>query len=330
MRPALPLALAAAALLGPAAATASPWTLPRGQFALAAGYSFQTATREFFETGGARNFPLQGRYTGSTFTLGFRAGLTDALELEVQLPVRTVNYASDPVIPLVRPMGDTSGLSDFDYYRRNIVNLSRTATGLELRVKVPSGYAGPSGTFGNNPRSAQEFLANAYQYVSPRNVQDDVTLGDGQVDITPSILLGHAFSTRTFVRFDAGYNLRLGGAGHQVLSALRAGQSLGDRLLVYAWLQAAITVTEGRVLGISVAAIDPDVPAERYSVDNLLLRELRFERDIVDVGAGIILRLTPTTELNAGYQRTLWGRNTSVVDGFNLSFAMRASLLPGT
>ncbi len=83
-------------------------------------------------------------------------------------------------------------------------------------------------------------------------------------------------------------------------------------------------------VGISVAAIDPDVPAERYSVDNLLLRELRFERDIVDVGAGIILRLTPTTELNAGYQRTLWGRNTSVVDGFNLSFAMRASLLPGT
>lgn len=350
MRPALPLALAAATLLGPAAAAASPWTLPRGQFALAAGYSFQTATREFFETGSARNFPLQGRYTGSTFTLGFRAGLTDALELEVQLPIRTVNYASDPVIPLARPMGDTSGLSDFEYYRRNVVNLSRTATGLadlvfatryrlpvrssavalELRVKIPSGYAGPSGTFGDNPRSAQEFLANAYQYVSPRNVQDDVTLGDGQVDITPSILLGHAFATRTFVRFDAGYNLRLGGAGHQVLSALRAGQSLGDRLLVYAWLQAAITVTEGRILGISVAAIDPDVPAERYSVDNLLLRELRFERDIVDVGAGIILRLTPTTELNAGYQRTLWGRNTSVIDGFNLSFAMRASLLPGT
>jgi len=350
MRLSSTLFLCAAALLGPTAASASPWTLPRGQFALGAGFSYQTASREYFETGGSRIFPLNGEYTASTFTLGVRAGLTDSLELEVQLPIRSVNYASDPVIPLVRPMGDTSAPNDFDYYRRNLVNLSRNATGLgdlvfatryrlpvqtsalalELRVKIPSGYAGPSGTFGDNPRSAAEFLQNPYTYVSPRNVQDDVTLGDGQVDIQPSFLFGHSFSTRTFVRVDVGYNLRLGGAGHQAIGAVRAGQALGDRFLVYAWLQAAITVTEGRILGISVAAVDPRVSAENYNVANLLLRELRFERDIVDVGAGIIFRVTPTAELNLGYQRTLWGRNTAVVDGFNTSFAVRTSLIPGS
>ncbi len=350
MRPSSTFVLCAAAALCPAAASASPWTLPRGQFALGAGYSYQTATREFFETGRSRIFPLNGEYTASTFTIGVRAGLTDSLELEVQLPIRSVVYSSDPVIPLARPMGDPSGQSDFEYYRRNVINLSRNATGLgdlvfatryrlpvrtsamalELRVKVPSGYPGPSGTFGDNPRTAAEFLRNPYEYVNPRNVQDDVTLGDGQVDIQPGFLFGHAFSTRTFVRVDLGYNLRLGGAGHQAIGALRAGQALGDRLLVYAWLQAAITVTEGRVLGISVAAIDPSVPAERYSIDNLLLRELRFERDIIDIGAGVILRVTPTAELNVGYQRTLYGRNTALVDSFNTSFAVRTSLFPGS
>ncbi len=318
--------------------------LPSGAMVFTGGYSFQTATREYFESGPVRNFPLNGRYTGSTFSMGLRAGLARNLELEFVLPVRVNSYESDPVVVLPRPAGMPGGESDFDYYQRNIINLSRTASGIgdiffavryrlaalpfpfafELRAKIPTGYNGPSGTFGSTPRTREEFEANPYQFVTPANVRDDVTLGDGQVDLTPSLLFGYAFSTRTFVRADAGYNLRLGGAGHPVQGALRAGQSLGDRLLVYGWIQAAMTVTQGRVLGISVAAINPDLPAADYNAtDNILLRELRFERDIIDVGAGLIVRLTPEVELNAGYQRTLWGRNTGQIDALNLSLAVR-------
>lgn len=334
------------------AAEASPWTLPRGNLVLAAGYNFQTASQEFFESGSARNYPLRGRYTGSTYVLGVRAGLAENLEFEAQLPVRLVAYDSDPVIVLARPMGDTSAPNDFSYYRNNIINLARSASGIsdlvfatryrlavrsapsaafafELRIKVPTGYQGPSGTFGDRPTSAADFLANATRYVTPQNVRDDVTLGDGQVDIAPSFLFGYAWRSRTFMRLDLGYNLRLGGAGHQVTGALRAGQALGDRLLVYGGIQCAFTVTQGRLLGISVAAVNPDVAAADYTVENLLIRELRFERDSIDVGAGLIVRLNPQAELNVGYQRTLWGRNTALVDAFNLAVAMRTSLLTG-
>lgn len=344
MRSALVLA---ASLLAASPALASPWTLPRGDLALSAWTSVQTARQEFFESGGARNFPLNGRYNGTTLGLTLRAGITDRLELEFGLPIRTVSYQSDPVVLNPQPPGSTE--SPMDYYQRNVINLSRNDSGigdltlagryrllleplamaLELRFKFPSGYPGPSGTFGDEPRSAATFLADASRYASPENVRDDVTLGDGQVDITPSILLGYAFPTRTFLRLDAGYNVRLGAAGHQVVGAFRAGQFIGDVVLLYAWVQAAVNVTRGRVIGVSVAAQDPDLPAAQYVNDNnLLLRELRLERSNLDVGGGVIVRFTPSVELNLGYSRTLWGQNTAVVDQVFVSLGARTTL-PG-
>lgn len=345
MRRALSLSLALTA--ASSTALASPWTLPRGDLALTAWTSVQTARQEFFESGGARNFPLNGRYNGTTLGLTLRAGITDRLELEFGLPVRTVSYQSDPVVLNPQPAGSTE--SPIDYYQRNVINLSRTASGigdltlagryrlmlqpfamaLELRFKLPSGYPGPSGTFGDQPSTAAAFAANPARYASPENVRDDVTLGDGQVDITPSILLGYAFPTRTFVRLDAGYNVRLGAAGHQVVGALRVGQFIGDVVLLYAWAQAAVNVTEGRVIGVSVAAQNPDLPAAQYVNDNnLLLRELRLERSNLDVGGGVIVRFTPNVELNLGYSRTLWGQNTALVDQVFVSLGARTTL-PG-
>lgn len=339
-------ALLCVATLAPATAAASPWTLPRGTVALTGTYSFQAASQEFFESGGARSFPLRGRYTGSTFNLGVRASFLDGLEFEVGVPVRQVSYTSDPVLLLQRPMGSQE--AELDYYQRNVINLSRTASGLgdlllaarwrllqrpfalatELRVKAPTGYAPPQGTFGERPQSAAEFLAEPQRWATPENVRDDVTLGDGQLDAALGLLFGYSFRTRTFVRVDAAYNARLGGAGHQVLGALRAGQSIGDRVLLYAWGQLAYTVTQGRVIGVSVAAINPDLPAAEYGgTNNLLLRELRLERDLLDVGGGVIVRVTPEVEFNLGYARTLWGRNTAAVDSVSLSIGVRTQFI---
>jgi hypothetical protein len=275
-----------------------------------------------------------------------RVGLTDRLELEVGLPLRLVSYRSDPVLLLPRPAMSTE--AELDFYQRNVLDLSRVARGLgdltlavrwrtpvrllplavELRAKVPTGYAGPAGTFGDQPTTIEDFQRDLLRYVRPENVRDDVTLGDGQLDLQPSLLAGYAFPTRTFVRLDLGVNLRLGGAAQQWVGALRAGQQLGPRVLLYAYAQTALSLNDGRIIGVSVAATNPDLPANQYEgTNNLLLRTPRLERDNFDVGAGVIFRVLPEAELNFGYSRTLWGRNTALVDSFSVSLAVRAQVV---
>ena len=334
------------ALVAPRA-EASPWTLPRGTIVFQGSFQYQTASREFFEQGPSRAFPLQGHYVGNTFTLGLRAGITDRLELEIALPIRTVAYTSDPVILAERAAGSMESAGDF--YRRNIINLSRTATGIGdlylsaryrvalrpfafaigLRLKAPTGYVGPSGTFGDRPQTAGELASNLGRYVSPENVRDDVTLGDGQLDLMPELLFGYAFRTRTFLRVDLGFNGRFGGAGQQVVGAVRVGQSIGSSFVLYAWSQAYLSVTDGRVIGVSVAAQDPELPASSYVGDrNLLLRELRLERDLVEVGLGVLVRINRDVELNLGYARGVWGRNVALSDSLFANLGVRAQI-PG-
>ncbi len=349
MRRALACWIGCAAALCGRGAWASPWTLPRGTIAFTGTFSYQTASQEFFEGGTPRNFPLRGRYTGTSFNLGVRAAFIDGLELEVSVPIRQVTYTSDPVLLLERPAGSTE--REIDYYQRNVIDLSRATSGLgdlnlsaryrllqqpfamaaELRIKAPTGYAGPQGTFGDRPQTSAEFLSDVRRWVTPDNVRDDVTLGDGQLDASLGLLVGYAFRTRTFVRAGAAYNLRLGGAGHQVLGALSVGQSIGDRVLLYAWSQIAYTVTQGRLIGVSVAAINPDLPAADYlGANNLLLRELRLERDSLDVGGGVIVRLTREVEMNLGYSRTVWGRNTAATDSLSLGLGVRTQFMSGS
>ena len=329
-------------------ASASPWTLRRGQVALVAGFDYQWADSEFLDdpSFAPRQFPLDGIYRSSSVTVGARAGLTDRLELELQVPVRLVSYTADPVILL--PVAAAGGASVDDFVAQNIIDLSRSRQGLgdivlsarygllrnplalalEVRLKTPTGYDRPQGTFGERPVDAQDFLDNLTTYVRPDNVTDDVVLGDGQVDIQTSMLLGVSFRTRTFMRFDAGFNARIG-AGQQVVGSLKIGQLIGKRFLLFADTRLVYSVTQGPRIGISVAAIDPTLPAERYlGTDNLMLRELRLERDAWDVSVGGIVRITDAAELNLAYQRTIWGRNTAALNAFFLAFGVRTDFLP--
>jgi hypothetical protein len=339
-----------AALAPPSRARASPWTLKRGQGALSASYLYQTADSEWFARDDARfttarRFPLRGRYDASTIQLGVRVGVTDALELELGVPFRLVSYASDPVLLLPNDPPAPTPLEELDAYQRNIINLGRSVTGIgdvaaaarlrllpqpialatELRLKIPTGYRGPEGTFGARPESVDEFLANPGLYARPENVRDDVTLGDGQFDAALSLLAGYALPSRTFFRVDLGYNLRFGGAADQFLASLRAGQLIADRVLVYAGVSLTYATERGRVIGVSVAAEDPELPAQEYAgLTNLYLREVRLERDALDVGVGAIVKVTDTTELNAAFLRTVWGHNTAVTNAFALSVAVRS------
>ena len=355
LTPGWPAALACTLALSSAPASAQ-WTLPRGEVVVGVGADVGYADREFFGfadapgqpvSPGARPFPLRGRYVGGGARLGIRAGFTDDLELELSVPIQFVSYRSDPVLLLPQP--DDATESSLDYYQRNVIDLSQTTWGLadlglaaryrwlanplaiatEVRIKTPTGYRGPSGTFGDRPNSAEDFATNAGTYASPRNVQDDVTLGDGQADVTARLQIGAAFPTRTFVRGDVGYNLRLGDAGDQFVASLRAGQSIAGTVLLFAGASLAYTVEPGRVIGVSVAAVDPTLPADQYvGTANLLLREVRLQRDSVDVSGGVLVRLTPEVELTLSYSQTVWGRNTSEVHVVGLSLSARTHLAP--
>jgi hypothetical protein len=340
-----PSTLLAILCLAPASAWASPWTLTKSQVVLYLGTDYLFAQREFLDTHSSSRFPLAGRLDGANFSLGARVGLTDRLELEVSLPFRVVSYQADPVVILPQPEG--SSASSLDYYQDNVINLSRVAAGvgdfrfigrvrllsgavaaaLELGVKAPSGYRGPSGTFGDRPASQAAFVADVARYVTPENVTDDVTLGDAQLDLSPRLLLGYALSTGTFFRGAVGYDLRLGGAGDQLFAELKAGQVLHPRVLVYAGASLVYALQEGRVIGVSVAAVDPELPARAYGgLENLALREVTLDRDALELSGGLIVRLTDTLEINLGYQRTVWGRNTSAVDVVSSSVAFRTAL----
>ncbi|MEO1334596.1 MAG: hypothetical protein AAFV29_03095, partial [Myxococcota bacterium] len=271
-------------------ATASPWTLPAGRGVLWTGFTYQTTDREFLDRGGSRIFPLAGQFDAATFVLGGRVGLTNSLEVEVSVPFSLVSYQADPVILLPDPPPIQPGESQFDRIQRNVINLSRTRSGLgdinltgryrllrgplvaavEFGIKVPMGYEGPAGTFGEDPETEAEFRANLATFVSPTNVEDDVTLGDGQVDLQTSLLVGYALRFGMFFRLNAGYKLRLGGAADQVIGLARIGQSIGRRFLVYGGAQIAYSIQDGRPIGISVSAIDPTLPATEYIGDTNL------------------------------------------------------------
>ncbi|MEM6954423.1 MAG: hypothetical protein AAF645_02010 [Myxococcota bacterium] len=328
-------------------AEASPWTLRQGELAFVAAYDYQFARREFLDDNtSSQNFPLRGRFSASSITFGLRAGFTDRLEFEVRLPFRLVSYTSDPVILLLDPTSEPAG----DFFQENVIDLSRTRRGLgdvtlmgrynlirwpvalalEGVLKTPTGYEGPEGTFGENPESAQDFETNAGRFARPENVSDDVVLGDGQVDIALNMLFGVSFPTRTFIRADIGYNLRVG-AGDQVQGAFKVGQAIGQRLLFFAEMRFAHTVTQGELIGVSVAAVDPNLPAADYDgLTNLNLREVRLERDFVNVGAGGIVRLSDATELNLAYSRTIFGRNTAAINAFFAGVGVRVDLLAGS
>lgn len=340
--------LLVAALAAPRAAEAQ-WTLPQGQLVVSTGFDFQYADSEFFGMDGEprreRAFPLDGRYYGATMTLDARLGVTDELELELVAPLRVVAYTADPVILLDAPMGSAESMREF--YQRNVIDLSTANAGLadlrfigryrflrepflltgELGLKVPGGYAGPEGTFGADPQSSQALLDQLATRISPDNVSDDVTLGDGQVDLFARLHWGVAFDTGTFLAGDAGYNARFDDAGHQVLASLRAGQLIEGRVLLFAGASFGISVTEGRVIGVSVAAMDPSLPAEEYGgLNNLMLREVRLQRDYLDVYGGLIFRLNETAEIKLAYARTVWGRNTAAVSTFTIGVGARTTL----
>lgn len=332
-----------AALFIPAAASASPWVLREDQLVVSGRFDFQQADREFLKPGEVEPYSLNGRYRAATYETSVRLGLVDRLELQLHLPLKQVSYRADPVVLLPCPQ-QAEADACFQQSQENVISLSRTTSGLAdirlgaryqflkgpvagalgLELKTPTGYERPAGTFGREPKDAQDFKENVATYVQPDNVQDDVTLGDGQLDLNAMVHWGWSLPSRTYARLDTGYRLRMGGAADQVLADFQIGQQFGDRYLIKAGANFEYAVEEGEVIGISVAAEDPTLPAEDYvGTENLRLREIPLGYDRLRIHGGMLIRVTQTAELNLSYARVLWGRNTALTQTVSLGLGFK-------
>lgn len=337
-------------VLAPGVAAASPWALPEKRLVLNASIEYQWASEEFLDEPAenprrARPFPLEGSLSVVRYELGARYGLGAGFDVELSFPISVVSYDSDPVILLPQP--PNSPQSSIDFFQENVIDLAQTRAGVgdinlgvrqqwldaplafstTLRFKIPSGYQGPVGTFGEFPSSAEAFAADPARFVRPGNVEDDVTLGDGQLDIEAMGHFGWASRSGWFTRAALGYAIRFDRAADEFRAEAKVGRLIGRRWLINAGANLRTAVEPGRLIGVSVSAIDPELPAEAYlGTNNLLLRELRLERDLLQVGGGIIYRVTNRLEINASYDRIIWGRNVSASNAFRLSFAGRIDL----
>jgi hypothetical protein len=322
-------------------AAASPWILPPGTLVVSGRYDYAMASQEFLaDTGTLQAFPLRGRYIANAYTLGARLGLSERFELEMSLPMKVVSFRSDPVI-LQQSAG--VGVEAFDDYQDSIISFNQSevglgdlsvtsrfsltthpiATSIEVSLSAPTGYQPPEGTFGSKPSSADEFAARAGEVARPENIRDDVTLGDGVFSFTPTFHMGIGSSFGFFTRASLGFRLRNQGAGDQLVSEAKVGYFLTPWMLVYGGVYHELTVSKGRVIGISVAADDPTLPAREYTgTNNLKLIQVTLDRDLLATPVGLLLKPLPMVDLTLTYSPILSGRNvaksSSVSVGVNI------------
>ena len=324
--------------------TASPWLLKPGVATLTAKYDYAFADEEYLASNGRLTpFSLNGAYSSSTYTLGARFGLSSWLELELSLPLREVNYQADPVILLPT---DQQGPAGYNYYKSNIINLNQSIMGIadlgvtgrfriarypialafELAISSPTGYASPTGTFGEKPRSKEDFTNNVGDYVKPENVQDDVTLGDGAFAVTPALLAGYGTASGFFTRLSAGVRFRLNGAGDPFIGEFKVGQLITSWLLIYVGSSFEYALNKGDTIGISVAAKDARLPAQEYGgLSNLELIELTLDRDQLSIPIGLLLKPHKDVEFGFNYAQVIWGRNVSKSHIFSMGVTVRSS-----
>ncbi|MEC9440237.1 MAG: hypothetical protein VYE40_03940 [Myxococcota bacterium] len=322
------LALVAATLSSlPSLASASPWTLPQHELVVSSDFTFSRATHEYLGDGTRQSYALSGRFSSSTLTLSTRYGLTDRLELELRPSFKHVAYDADSVIlDCVPGLLDCDGMYDLEEARANIIDFDSTQTGpadldgsvrynlhkghivvtTEVGVKIPMAYRKPEGTFDD---------------VSTLTVGDDVTLGDGQIDVRAGLLVGGFIPiTRSFLRADAFYNHRFAEPGDQVIASAKVGQFFTDHVIAFTGVRWAKTVTEGKSLGTTFVDTDPDNnPAESYEYAKVEQRDLFLDRDFTTVELGVILK-KDRFEFQLRLEEVIDGKNYGDLSSVSIGF----------
>ncbi|MGM0557474.1 MAG: hypothetical protein ACQEVA_13910 [Myxococcota bacterium] len=323
--------LVVAISITPSLAWASPWTLPNDEFVLGLDYNLQIADEEFLQDGTLQQFPLEGQFESSSIRLNGRYGFTENFEGAFTATFKQVTYESDPLLLEIPQDATRESINDdiLDFSRSNAgagdlllhgrYNFVRSAILIttETELKVPTGYEQPAGTFAEGEEP------------SASTIEDDVTLGDGQTDLTQSMLFGtYIPSSRTFMRLDLGYSVRFGSPGHQAVGLFSIGQFIGENVLIFASVDSAYTLFDGESIGTSVITRSPEKQAGELTPDDLVDVPITLDRDVVKVEAGGIVSVRDI-EVRVGYGQILWGRNIPRIQSFNLGLVYSIDNLTG-
>ncbi len=317
----LALVVGLAGVSAPLVADASPWTLPKDGFVLSLDSNYQSADEEYLPDGELQPFPLDGKFTAITFNAGARYGITDRFEAAFGLNLKQINFEADPVLLEVPEDSSNSqalneaifdfskssaGVGDAELHGRYALVRGLLRVTSETSVQFPVGYERPRGTFADDTPS-------------PGAIEDDVTLGDGQTNLTQSFLFGaYIPATRSFARLDAGYRLRVGSPGDQAVGALSIGQYLGDDFIVFVAGNGAYTLFEGESIGQSFITRAPGKDASELDASqDIETIDITLDRDYLNVEGGVIVRLRDL-EMRASYGQIMWGSNIPKISSFSL------------
>jgi hypothetical protein len=315
--------LAASFVALPKPADASPWTLDKGQGVVRVSTDYQFASKEWLITGDYQSFPLGGRFFSVNVRADLRYGITPRLEIGGQVALSHVSYDAQEVW-----LASLDDVSTREEAAANILSFDSQYTGLgdvllyaryrllpremwrftatpELHLKIPTGYRKPQGTFAEDGTSG-----------------DDVTLGDGQIDLTLRMHFGLIPHPRVFIRGDVGFRVRLFGPGQQVVGGLKVGGRIGAFLIPYVGADVEHTITEGQVIGKSITTSTPNKAADQFTLEDLEPVEYRLDRTALRPAAGIILSFE-RFEIDLGYQTVVYGRNVAQVHILNVGASLK-------
>lgn len=320
-------AILLAIIISSTAAFASPWTAPADEFVLTLDQDFQFASREFLPSGKLQLFSLNATYQSQTTRIGMRYGFTERFEGAIDLTFSHVTFKADPFVFANFEDGATArdatnaiinfntsefGTGDFFFHTRYNFIKRQVLLTTETTVKLPTDYTRPTGTFIS---SVEEAVGGSDKTILTGG---QATLGDGQSDLTQSLLLGtYIPQTRTFIRLDTGLRYRFGTPGHQALANFRAGQFIGNRLVIAAGIGYLKTITEGQPIGDTFIAKDPRQAAAEFSLDNLEIIPIALDRDALNVDGTLIFSVGDF-ELLANYAQTVLGKNTAAIHSFTV------------
>ncbi|MBH25726.1 MAG: hypothetical protein CMH57_15070 [Myxococcales bacterium] len=314
--------------------------MPKDTTVLQLQYRTEFADREFLPDGTNQDFPLNGEFSSQSAELTLRRGLGMDMEVSLKAVYKSIDFTSDPLY-ITAPAEDGSndingdgrvaispvfsfsdqvhGLQDiFLSIRYNAINSFILVTP-ELELKVPSGYDKPTGTFRDgDPGLLSASEASDVIPMGEPPIQDDFTLGDGQVDLTGQLLFGTFISaTQTFARANVGFRLRFNGPGEQVIWGVKAGQLIGKHLALFAEINGTHTVIDGDTIGQSFATREPDEEAEGFRLETFDVIDLTQDRDFIDVGGGVILKFDRYEFIFSGGK---------IIDGSNIAELVFANL----
>lgn len=278
-------------------AQAGPWSLAPGEFYTELRTGWFSSDTYYDQNGNRPSLIGGGLWEQRSLTSYTELGWKPKLNFIVGIPLLSVSRRLDPDL---RELPTQTGLGDALFGLRYRLANGHTAAALEVDWKAPLSYErngflthADSVRAGDHNGDGDSLDFNAVRQLgSP-------VLGDGQQDLTFSLLLGTSLS-RGFLQIGGGYRYRFEAPQDQVVLSTDLGIWLTHSLLLAGRYRGETTLTR------DVPSLDPDLHR---------------------VGPLLVYRLDDHMDLFAGSLHTASGKNALHTDEVQVGFAFRQTKL---